>query len=145
MKKRQHLILSQNFISTCRYLDDHCQYSSLFSYIKIYRQRHSTEGLQGKQLNQKHEDKQRNATIWIRTSPPSSLQLQSFPWDLVVRGTSLVDSMRRSATGQMQEPEDDIARITAFELSDLVLSFLLDEARLICGTTLCRKTQALLL
>lgn len=53
--------------------------------------------------------------------------------------------MRRSATGQMQEPEDDIARITAFKLSDLVLSFLLDEAGLICGTALCRKTQELLL
>lgn len=36
--KKQHFILSQNFISTCRYLDDHCQYSSLFSYIKIYWQ-----------------------------------------------------------------------------------------------------------
>lgn len=63
--------------------------------------------------------------------------------DLVFRGSSLVDSMRRSVTGQMQEPEDDITGITAFKLSNLVVSFLLDETGLICGTTLCRKKMEL--
>lgn len=44
-------------------------------------------------------------------------------------------------TGQMQEPEDDVTGVAAFELASLVISLLLDEAGLICGTTLCGKKK----
>ena len=133
--KRKHFTLSQNFISTCRYLDDHCQYSSLFSYIKIYRQRQSTEELQGKEQNQS-DDKHRNTTIWTRTSPTSRLQPESFPSDDGTRNSSLVDSMRRTVTGQMQEPDDDVTGVAVVKLDSLVVSFLFDETGLVCGTAL---------
>lgn len=133
IKKQQHFVLSQNFISTCRYLDDHCQFSSLFSYIKIYWQRRSTEVLQGKELNQSDDDKQRNTAMWTTTTSPS------FPWDLGARSNSSVNSMRRSVTGQMQEPEDDVTGVAAFQLAGLVVSFVLDEAGLVRGAAFCAR------
>lgn len=141
-KKTQHFILSQNFISTCRYLDDHCQYSSLFSYIKISWQRHSTEVLQMKE--QQSDDKQRNTTIWTRTtSPDLSLQLESVRWSLGVRSSSLVNSMRRAAS-QMQEPEDDVTRVAAVELAGLIISLLFDEAGLVSGAAFCGRGEIML-
>lgn len=47
--------------------------------------------------------------------------------------------MRRGVAGQMQEPEDDVTGVTAFELAALVISLLLDEAGLVCGAALCGK------
>lgn len=43
----------------------------------------------------------------------------------------------RGVTGQMQEPEDDVTGVAALKRAGLVVSFLLDEARLVCGAALC--------
>lgn len=55
------------------------------------------------------------------------------PW---CQGQLLVNSMRGSVTGQMQEPEDDVTGVAAFKLAGLVVSILLEEAGLVCGAAL---------
>lgn len=50
-----------------------------------------------------------------------------------------MNSMRRSVTGQMQEPEDDVTWVTAFQLAGLVVSFVLDEAGLVRGAAFCGR------
>lgn len=44
-------------------------------------------------------------------------------------------------TGQMQEPEDDVAGVAALELADLVIPFLLGEAGLVCGAAFCGRVK----
>ena len=70
--------------------------------------------------------------------PVSSLQ----PEKLGVGHISLVTLMRRRVTDQMQEPEDDVTGVAAFQLAGLVLSVLLDEAGLVCGATLCGEKRS---
>ena len=45
--------------------------------------------------------------------------------------------MRRTVTGQVQEPEDDVTGVAAFQLAALVVTFVLDEAGLVCGAAFC--------
>lgn len=61
-----------------------------------------------------------------------------FLWGLGVRSSSLVNSVR-SVTGQMQQPEEEVSGVAAFELAALVVSFLLHEAQLVCGAALCGR------
>lgn len=49
----------------------------------------------------------------------------------------MVNSMRRRVASQMQEPEDDVARVAAIELAGLIISLLFDEAGLVCGAAFC--------
>lgn len=49
--------------------------------------------------------------------------------------------MRRTVTGQVQEPEDDVTGVAAFQLAGLVVSFVVDEAGLVCGAAFCGTTN----
>lgn len=104
----------------------------------LYSQRHSTEVLQAKEQNRRRDIYCRNT--WT-TSPISPLQLESLQRDAGVESSSLVHSMRRSVASQMQEPEDDVTGVAAIELADLLISFLLDKAGLICGAALCDRVR----
>lgn len=48
-----------------------------------------------------------------------------------------MNPMRRRVPSQMQQPEDDVSRVAAFELAGLVVTFVLVEAGLVCGAALC--------
>lgn len=49
----------------------------------------------------------------------------------------MVDPVRRSVTSQVQEPEDEVTGVAAFELAGLVVSVLLKQAGLVCGAAFC--------
>lgn len=131
-KKNNNSLYSQNFIST--YRDDHCQYTYLhtFSYIKAYWQTQKYSRGRSK-IRMMMTEVQRTTTSPILVF----LWLASFPWDLGVRSRSLVNSVRRSVTSQMEEPEDDVTGVAPFVLAVLLVSFLVHEAGLVCGAAFC--------
>lgn len=53
----------------------------------------------------------------------------------------MVDSMGRIEASQMQEPEDDVTGVAAFELAVLVVSFVLAEAGLVRDAAFCKTVE----
>lgn len=111
------------------------------TYLFIHKNRLTkTEVLQGRRAKSEWWWRQKhNYMNYNNKSHCFSIRLTSFPWDLGVRSSSLVNSMRRRVTGQMQEPEDDVTGVASFELAVLLVSFLLHEAGLICGAAFCSR------
>lgn len=146
---RNTAFLSQNFILTYSCLDDAvCHETFLFVQEINWPNAHWLRSKKRKTKSdevKKNTQPQETTTKSYLVSSNSEVFFSFLKRPSGVRNgssSSLMESMRRCVTSQVQQPQDDVTGVAAFQLAALLVCFLLWHAGLVQGAALCGRSRS---